>query len=406
MLSRTRSPFKYAWTLIFSNAVSSEPATLLQQLFRDQSHFDSFQFTQLHKAYLGIAGITFDMALASTRRSDVDEKDAMVRTTLSWACQRGDPLAISELLRYGANPDMPDSRGRTPLHRATQPPSIESLRLLLAAGADIDIQDRDGRTSLALCSIMCHIDVVKLLLDAGANTESQDRWLRTPLHYAALLNLPQVAKLLIERGADVDAKNEVGYTAFEYAISRQNRKLIKISLWPTDDATKAVLREDTLLLAALYGNEKALRFLHSAALVDVNLRAKDEDGWTALEIAEWRRDNSSTCSKGSPPAPKRDMSAWFEAFKALWDDIETRQGSNRSNNNNVMGHIVDAESAGESGEDEDDEDLEYDEDDENDEEDEDYEDYDEEDEEDEEDDEDEDDEIWQDATESQNPAPA
>ena len=381
MLSWTRSPFKYAWTLIFSNAVSSESATLLQQLFWDQSIFDIFQFPQLHKAYLGIAGVTFDMALASTRRSDVDEKDATGRTTLSWACQRGDPLAISELLRYGGNPDMPDSRGRTPLHWVTQSSSIESMRLLLAAGADMELQDRDVRTSLALCSIMYNIDFVKLLLGAGSNIESQDLWLRRPLHHAAALNRHQIGKLLIERGADVDAESEEGFAAFEYAISRQNGKMIKISLWPTDDAIKAALGEDIFLLAALYGNEKTLKSLRSMALVAVDLRAKDEDGWTALEIAEWRRDNTSTCSKGSTQAPKRDMSAWFETFKALWDDIETRQGSKRSNKENVIGHVVDAESAGESVEDEDYGDHEYEE-------------------------EDGDDEVWEDATESLNPAPA
>lgn len=321
MLNWTRSPFKYAWTLIFSNAISSESATLLQQLFWDQSHFDIFQFPLLHKAYLGIAGVTFDMALASTRRSDVDEKDATGRTTLSWACQRGDHLAISELLRYGANPDMPDSRVRTPLHWATQSSSIESMRLLLAAGADMELQDKDGRTPLALCSIIYNIDLVKLLLGAGSNIESPDLWLLRPLHHAAALNRPRVARLLIGQGAETDAESEEGFTAFEYA----SQTMIKISLCATDDAIKAALGEDILLFAALYGNEKTLKILRSMGLLDVNLRAKDDEGMTALEIAEWRRDNTSTCSKGKPKAPKKDLSAWFETFKALWDDIWTRQ---------------------------------------------------------------------------------
>ena len=135
--------------------MSSESAALLQQLFWDQSHFDIFQFPQLHKAYLGIAGVTFDMALASAQRPDVDEKDATGRTTLSWACQRGDPLTVSRLLKCGANPNMSDLRGRTPLHWATQSSSIESMSFLLAAKADMGLHDRDGRTPLALCSIMC-----------------------------------------------------------------------------------------------------------------------------------------------------------------------------------------------------------------------------------------------------------
>ncbi len=303
----------------------------------------------------------FDMALASIQRPDVDEKDATGRTTLSWACQRGDPLAVSQLLKCGADPNMSDSRGRTPLHWATQSSSIESMSLLLAHRADMELQDRDGRTPLALCSIMCNVDSVKLLLDARANIESQDLWLRRPLHHAAALNRPQVAKLLIERGAEVDAESEEGFTAFEYAISRQSRKTIKISLCPTDDAVRAVLGKDILLLAALYGDEKTLNKLFSVALVNVDLTAKGEDGWTALEIAEWRRDHTSTCSSESIQHPSRDLLAWFETFKALWEDIERRQERILVNcsNNDVQSNAVYAQNAangrGEFGEDEDDE---------------------------------------------------
>ena len=343
--------------------MSSDSAALLQQLFWDQSQFDIFQFPQLHKAYLGIAGVTFEMALASIQRPNVDEKDATGRTTLSWACQRGDPLAVSQLLKYGADPNMSDSRCRTPLHWATQSSSIESMSLLLAHKADTELQDRDGRTPLALCSIIRKVDFMKLLLDAKANIESQDLWLRRPLHHAAALNLPQVAKLLIEWGAEVDAESEEGFSAFEYAISRQisrqSRTTIKISLCPTDDAVKSVLGKEILLLAALYGNEKALKFLCSAALVDVDLKAKDEEGWTALEIAQWRRNHTSTCSTDSIQSPSSDLMTWFKTFKALWEDIETRQEQVLSNcsTNHVPGHAVYAQHAangrGEFGEDED-----------------------------------------------------
>ena len=353
--------------------MSSDSAALLQQLFWDQSHFDIFQFPQLHKAYLGIAGVTFEMVLASIQRPNVDEKDATGRTTLSWACQRGDSSAISQLLKCGADPNMSDSRGRTPLHWATQSSSIESMGLLLAHRADMELQDRDGRTPLALCSIICNVDCVKLLLDAKANIESQDLWLRRPLHHAAALNRPQVAKLLIEGGAEVDAESEEGFSAFEYAISRQSRTTIKISLFSTEDAVGAALGKDILLLAALYGEEKALKFLSSVALVDVDLRAKDEAGWTALKIAKWRRYHTSTCSIDSTQRPSRDLVTWFETFKALWEGVQSSHERVLGNcsTNHVPGLAVYAQHAankrGEIDEGED---------------------------------EDEDDEVWEDATES------
>ena len=299
------------------------------------------------------------MAIAKIKRSDVDEIDATGRSTLSWACQRGDPLAVARLLRYGADPNMSDSRGRTPLHWATQSSSIESMSLLLAHRADTELQDRDGRTPLALCSIICKVGFAKLLLDAKANIETQDLCLRRPLHHAAVLNRPQIAELLIERGAEIDAESEDGFSAFEYAISRQ--KMIKISLSPPDDVVKAALGKDILILAALYGDEKALEFLSSMILVDVDLGTKDDQGWTALEIAEWRRDHAPTCSTDSIRRPSSDPITWFENFKALWEDIDTRQKriSSNASKHNVLGRAFYAQHAangrGESGKDEDDE---------------------------------------------------
>ena len=303
------------------------------------------------------------MALAKIQRSDVDEIDATGRAILSWACQRGDSLAVARLLKYGADPNLSDSRGRTPLHWATQSSSIESMSLLLAHRADTELQDRDGRTPLALCSIICKVGFVKLLLDAKANIETQDLCLRRPLHHAAVLNRPQIAELLIERGAEIDAESEDGFSAFEYAISRQSRTTIKISLCPTDDVVRAALGKDILLLAALYGDEKALKFLSSMILVDVDLGAKDDQGWTALEIAKWRRDHTSTCWTDSIQRPSRDLITWFETFKALWEGIDTRQKRILSNcsRHNVPGHAVYAQHAANGrgdlgeGEDEDDE---------------------------------------------------
>ena len=310
------------------------------------------------------------MALASTQRPDVDERDAAGRTTLDWACARGDHLAISQLLSKDANPDISDSTGRTPLHRAVESCNMKSLRLLLAAGADKELRNEDGDTALALSAITCQLDFMELLLDEGANIESQDRCYLRPSHCTAVLGRPRATKVLIKRGADFYARDVFGSTPYRRAIARSSQTTIKNSLTPNH----AVLSGDILFFAALYGNEKELKYLYSNAPVDVDLRVKDEDDMTALEVAEWRRDNTSTCSKGSTQAPKRDLSTWFELFKALWDNIETRQKNNRPNTH-LPAHIVDVESVGESGEDDENAD-------------------------------DENNEIWEDATESQSPAPA
>ena len=143
--------------------MSVKHATLLRDLFWDQSQLELFQFPDLHKAYFGISGVTFDTLLWSISKANIDQTDETGRTSLSWVCQTGDDKSAAQLLARGANPDTSDLRGRTPLHWSTYASSTACLRLLLAAKADVNAKDRGGRTALAL-STGNHTDFLRLLL--------------------------------------------------------------------------------------------------------------------------------------------------------------------------------------------------------------------------------------------------
>lgn len=111
---------------------------LLKDLFSDQSHLDSFHFTELHRTCLGISGKIFEQVLAYTKTSAIDEVDVSGRTALSWAAQKGDSKAIGQLLDHGGDPQQTDISEKTPLHWSINANSSECMRLLLLNDAHVD----------------------------------------------------------------------------------------------------------------------------------------------------------------------------------------------------------------------------------------------------------------------------
>lgn len=99
--------------------MSVKHATVLRDLFWDQSQLELFQFPDLHKAYFGVSGVTLDTPLWSISKANIDQIDETGRTSLSWVCQTGDDKSAAQLLALCANPDTSDLRGRTPLRWST-----------------------------------------------------------------------------------------------------------------------------------------------------------------------------------------------------------------------------------------------------------------------------------------------
>jgi ankyrin repeat protein len=83
----------------------------------------------------------------------------------------GTPRRIGELLRAGADPNLPDRDGTTPLYRASVQNRSANVRVLLAAGAGPNTESGTGDEGLPLCAAACwgHEDTVRELLAAGAD---------------------------------------------------------------------------------------------------------------------------------------------------------------------------------------------------------------------------------------------
>ncbi|KAG8168974.1 hypothetical protein KVR01_001723 [Diaporthe batatas] len=212
--------------------------------------------------------------------TDVDIKDGVGRTPLSYAAEFGHEAVIRLLLDNGAYIETADKNGRTPLSRATTQGHGAVIQLLLDNGAYIEAADNDGWTPLmyavtpwlkpvvrqlyhsgpsgpnsefrdyqlqlrliedlnrkrlmkagqrqALATTNNREAFVRLLLDKGANIQVKDKDGLTLLWCATILGEEAVIRLLLDKGANTEGTDKVGNTLVSYAIKDNNKPVVRL----------------------------------------------------------------------------------------------------------------------------------------------------------------------------------
>lgn len=123
-------------------------------------------------------------------------------TPLIRAAKAGDTPAVALLLKYGADPNLPNMLGITPL--------------MAAAGIGSTTIDIRGRfRNEQLC-----IESAKLILAAGGDINAARDNGQTALHGAALWGWNEFVKLLASNGANLQAKDKAGLTALDIAMGK------------------------------------------------------------------------------------------------------------------------------------------------------------------------------------------
>jgi hypothetical protein len=130
-----------------------------------------------------------DCLLKGDKKINVNDRDWVNMTALSWAAISGQTNSMRYLLDHGANINQ-KARGNPPLKDAI---------------------------------ISKHPDCVKFLLDNGADVNIKDDWDMTSLMTAIQYNQSECAKILLDYGVDIDCRNQAdlflpSHNATEWAV--------------------------------------------------------------------------------------------------------------------------------------------------------------------------------------------
>jgi ankyrin repeat protein len=215
---------------------------------------DEQERSALHMAALG--GHKDTVAFLLSKGAQADRRDAMGKTPLEWACDKGHVDVVWVLAHHMAaqGHEGPDAQGGAALLWAVRAGHEKVVALLLGAGAPANSKGESGMTPLMVACEEGHMGVVRVLLrhtgTEGLQVRDDKGW--TALHYAAAAGRAEVSTCLLTKGALANLRDGEGRTP--------------------------------LILASWKGHLGVVRVL-ADRMAGQELEQTDNKGWTALHWA-------------------------------------------------------------------------------------------------------------------------
>ncbi|KAF8426195.1 hypothetical protein EV426DRAFT_592825 [Tirmania nivea] len=178
---------------------------------------------------------------------DTDPLFTIARYNLHELCQD----VFRSPTSFNVKPENRSSRKRRPLHLAVEGGHLKTVESFITIGSnivDVNAQDQDGRTPLALAIVLRKYDLIKLLLVSSRSAIDLNKVDEIggfpPLVRAAWLGDEQIVQMLIETinvrpdintdyasahtELNLNGCDNLGRTAFHWAITRQNTNIIQL----------------------------------------------------------------------------------------------------------------------------------------------------------------------------------
>ncbi len=122
-----------------------------------------------------------------------------------------------------------DALGRTPLLIAAEKGYADVAMFLIDNGAVVNVADANGNTPLIfIIHKTGDVALTKRLLEKGAAVNAHNRRGETALMYAAWRGYADIVRLLLAHQADADLKNQQGDTAAMLAESKGHRAIVEM----------------------------------------------------------------------------------------------------------------------------------------------------------------------------------
>ncbi len=197
------------------------------------------------------------------------------------AVHLGQIATVKTLLEQGADPNACSTADlMTPLHRAVELGQPAMMTLLLDKGAKANASCAGGMTPLIYAVSQNRVEMVKLLVARKADLDA--RWAGlTALMTATQNGRVEMVKLLLSAGADRSVEDDMGSTAYDWAVSRRRGELVELLGGMPVSPALLVTGYRGLMDATFAGNTAKMKEAIGAG-ADLNVRI---DAVTPLEWA-------------------------------------------------------------------------------------------------------------------------
>ncbi|KAL9223942.1 hypothetical protein vseg_000025 [Gypsophila vaccaria] len=159
---------------------------------------------------------------------DVHAADHTGQTALHWTAVRGAVQVAELLMQEGARVNAADMYGYQTTHVAAQYGQTAFLyHMVMKWNADPDVPDNDGRSPLHWAAYKGFADCIRLLLFLDAYRGRQDKEGCTPLHWAAIRGNMEACTVLVQAGKkeDLMMTDNTGLTPAQLAADKNHRQV-------------------------------------------------------------------------------------------------------------------------------------------------------------------------------------
>lgn len=230
------------------------------------------------------------MTVSSLSAAPKGKANAEATQALLAAAAAGEDEAILAALAQGADPLVKDENGNTVLMLAAMGnyfgnEHVPVFDALLKAKVPIEAKNKDGHTALMLAAREGQDDNVDWLLAHGAkvNETAPNGW--TPLMLAAYNGQNFAVTSLLRADADVKVKDPEGWDALMIALSEGRGGIAEKLIEAGAVVPSGLVDGLSPLIHSTFGGD--LRSVRLVLAKKPDLTARDQDGWSALEIAAY-----------------------------------------------------------------------------------------------------------------------
>lgn len=189
------------------------------------------------------------------------------------------------------NPANAGANGETALHNlCRRPDRIEEIKYFVSNGVDVNKTDNDGNTAFMFAASSSNTSTLEYLKSYIKDINQRNNEGFSALTYAVRSNTPEIINYLLKNGADVkvtDSKNNnLAATLIQSFSSAKEKEFSeKMQTLETAGVNFTLLQEDGNTLYHIAIGKENLALLKSLEHFNININAKNKDGFTVLHKA-------------------------------------------------------------------------------------------------------------------------